>query len=100
MDLKIGQPACIVYQKDGSEPEERLVVPTYIPYPNVRAVSLDGLEIEEAEEMVELVREYQEYYASHIAQAFNFESWAEQTKNKAIAPKWRAFKMANIKDVK
>lgn len=100
MELKIGQPACVVYQKDGGEPEERTVVPSYIPYPHVRTISLDGLSLEEAEEMVELVNQYQEYYATFIKQAFNFESWVEHAKNKTITPKWRALKLSNIVEVK
>lgn len=100
MELKIGEPAHIVYQKDGGEPEERIVVPTYIPYPNVRAISISDMPPEDAVEMVDLVNEYQEYYTTYLKQAFNFETWAEVTKNKTITPKWRAFKLANIKEVK
>ena len=100
MKLKVGQPVCIVYQKDGEEPTERTVVPSYVPYPHVRTIDLSSLSLEEADEMVGLVTEYQAYYADYLKQAFNFEAWVEHTKNKTITPKWRAFKTSNIKDVK
>lgn len=100
MELKVGEVCKVVYQKDGDEPKERTVVPTYIPYPNVRTISLEDLTIEEAAEMVELVAGYQEYYANFIKQAFSFESWVEHTQNKTITPKWRAFKPSNIIEVK
>lgn len=96
MELTVGTACKLTYQKEGDEPKTRVVVPTYIPYPNVRTVSLEDLTAEEAAEMVELVNEYQEYYANALKQLFNFETWVEHSKNKTITPKWRAFKTSNI----
>jgi hypothetical protein len=100
MELKETQINTIVYQKDGGVPEERKVVPSFIPFRNIRAIDVANLPVEEAEEMVEMLREYQQYYADFISRAYNFETWVEHTKNKTINPKWRSFKLDNILEVK
>ena len=100
MELKETQINTIVYQKDGGEPEERTIVPSFVPFRNIRAIDVADLSDREAEEMVELLREYQQYYSDFISRAYNFETWVEQSKNKTITPKWRSFKLDNILNVK
>lgn len=100
MELKQAQINTIIYQKDGGEPEERVIVPTYIPQRVVKALDIQGLPLNESEELVELLGEYQQYYADYISKAYSFEEWVEYTKNKTITPKWRSFKLSNILDTK
>jgi hypothetical protein len=99
MELKQNQIINILYKKDNQEtPEERVIVPTYVPPQVVKAIDVADLPAQESEELVALLREYQEYYSDHINKALNFEGWVEQTKNKTIIPKWRSFKLSNIID--
>ena len=100
MELKETQINTIVYQKDGGVPEERTIVPSFVPFRNIRAIDVADLSDQEAEEMVELLREYQQYYSDFISRAYNFETWVEHSKNKTITPKWRSFKLDNILNVK
>lgn len=100
MELKHSEVNTIVYQKDGGQPEERKIVPTFVPHKVVKAVDVGDLTTEQAGEIVDLIREYSEYQAEHMKQMFNFETWAEHTKNKTVTPKWRSFKVENIVEVK
>lgn len=100
MELKEAQINTIVYQKDGGEPEQRTIVPSFVPHRTIKAIDVGDLSAEDAEDTVQLLREYQQYYNEHIKQALNFESFVEKTYGKTITPKWRAFKVSNILEVK
>jgi len=97
--LKEAQINTIIYQKDGGGPEERTIVPTFSQHV-VKAFDVADLPLSEAEEMVELLREYKNYYEDYMSRAFGFEAWVEQSKGKIITPKWRSFKLSNILEVK
>lgn len=98
MDLVRGELFNVVYEKvsDG-EVTERRIVPVFTPYQTVRAIDVSNLDKSEQQQMTDAVREYGEYLDQHAKRAFNFETWYEQTQGKAISPKWRAFKLANIR---
>lgn len=94
--LTEGQLNTISYQKDGGVPEERVVVPSFVPTQTIKAIDVGGMNDVDVAEMVALASGYKEYYAALMNTAFNFETWVEHTHNKTVVPKWRSFKLANI----
>jgi hypothetical protein len=99
VELTEGKINTIMYQKDGGVPEQRMVVPSFIPQQVVTVIDVGGMDTQAAEEVVGLMKGYQEYRTNLMNTAFNFETWVEHTQNKTITPKWRAFKWANILSV-
>ncbi len=88
-----------MYQKDGGVPEQRMVVPSFIPKQVVTVIDVGDMNAQAAEEVMELMKGYQDYHNNLMNTAFNFETWVEHTQNKTITPKWRTFKWANILSV-
>jgi regulatory protein YycI of two-component signal transduction system YycFG len=64
----------------------------------MKSIDVSELNPEQRAEMQALYKEYAKYYDDFIANSFNFETWVEHTKGKVISPKWRAFKLSNIKE--
>ena len=100
-ELREGEFAEVIYHsKSKQETTRRTVIPTSVPGSIVRAIDLSDLSEEDRLEMLQLYKEYQEYFEAFVANAFNFETWAEHAKGKAISPKWRAFLVSNIVDAR
>lgn len=98
MQLTESQITSIVYEsKSKGEITSRVIVPTSVPADFVRAIDVSDLTPAEREEMAQLHAEYRQYREQFLAGMFNFETWVEHTKGKAVAPKWRAFKLDGFK---
>jgi len=98
MQFKQGEFVDIVYESETKkEVSKRTVIPTFVPRQTMKSIDVSELSLGEQVEMQALYREYTKYYDDFIINAFNFETWVEHTKGKTIAPKWRAFILANIK---
>lgn len=96
-----GKRTRIVYNNESKkETSTRDVIPTFVPRQNVKTIDVTDLNEEQAMKMRELFEEYAKYYDDFVANAFNFETWCEHSKGIFITPKWRAFKVANILDIK
>ena len=99
MRFESGEFATIVYLSESKgEVSERTIIPTTVPKQTMKAIDVGELSPAQREEMQALYKEYAQYYEDFIANAFNFETWCEHAKQIHISPKWRAFKLSNIKD--
>ena len=99
MQFERGELAIIVYFNESkNETTQRTVIPTLVPKSTMKTIDVSELTPVQCQELQELYQEYTQYYEDFMANAFNFETWVEHTKGKEISPKWRAFKLSNIKD--
>jgi hypothetical protein len=97
--FKQGEFAKIVYLSETKdELSQRTIIPTFVPRQTMKSIDVSELTAEQKAEMQALYKEYARYYEEFLINAFNFETWVEHTKGKTISPKWRAFKLANIKE--
>lgn len=80
-----------------NEVTQRQIIPTSVPKTVMKAIDVSELSVGEQLEMKALYKEYAAYYANYMDNAFNFETWCEHSKGKTISPKWRAFRLDNIK---
>ena len=92
--LKEGVVQQIVY---GDSDGKRDIIPTFVPDQNVKAIDVTDLSFDKKNDMEFLVQEYAEYVEQASKTIFNFEDWVELTKGKNISPKWRTFKLSNLK---
>jgi hypothetical protein len=96
--LNENQITTIVYEnKNKLETSARAIIPTSIPATVVRAIDVEELSEVDRVKMNELYSEYRGYTKQFVANMFSFENWVEHTKGVVIEPKWRAFKVENIK---
>jgi hypothetical protein len=88
----------IVYTSESKgETSTRTIVPMSVPKDNVRAIDVSELSEKDQQAMAELVVGYKEYLAGIFETTFKFEDWASHTKEIDVHPKWRTFKVSNIK---
>lgn len=98
MQFKSGEVVNIIYVSETkNEITQRTIIPTFVPLQTMKSIDVSELSLEERVETQDLYREYAKYHDDYVANAFNFETWVEHTKGKIISPKWRAFKLSNIK---
>lgn len=98
MQFKQIEFADIVYLSEGrGEISQRTILPTTVPRQTMKSIDVSDLSADERLEMQALYKEYSKYYEDFLANAFNFETWCEHSKGLHISPKWRAFKLSNIK---
>ncbi len=95
-ELKVNRLAHIQYTKvdmDGDiETTHRVIVPTYVPSENIKALDVSDLKPLEAMELRMLMEEYTTYVESKTKTIFNFEDWLDHTGQKSYDLKWRTFK--------
>lgn len=86
--------------KEGVEVEttDRVVIPTYIPAPSMKAIDVTDLNDEDREELLQQLQEYADYVELKTKTVFNFEDWLDMTNQRAVTDqiKWRTFKMDQI----
>ncbi len=100
-DFKRGKLAQILYNNvSKKETTTRTVIPTFVPRQNVKTIDVTELSEGDRIKMQALFEEYARYYDDFVANAFNFETWVEHTTGENITPKWRAFKVANVLDIR
>lgn len=98
MQLNEHQLTTIVYEGQASkETTARVIIPVQVPHDYIRAVDVSDLSPQDRLKMQELLTEYGEYRARIAKQAFSFEDYVEQVRGEVVEPKWRTFKLANIK---
>lgn len=98
MKFEQGEFTDIVYVSESKgEVSQRTILPTFVPPQTIKSIDVSELNPEQRAELQALYKEYSEYYRNYLANAFNFETWVEHSKGIEISPKWRAFKLANIK---
>ena len=79
------------------EVTERYVIPTFIPHPNIKALDVTDLPEDARKALAEQMKEYAEYYRQQVQTIFSFEDWLNHTRNEVFSPKWRTFKVDNVK---
>lgn len=90
--LHEGQLNNIVYKSASKEEvTDRVIIPTFVPSDNVKAIDVTDLPGNERVEILDLVNQYAAYKKQFMENMFSFETWVEHTKGKALAPKWRTF---------
>lgn len=98
--LKENQEGKIRYSKDtdsGVEVTERIIIPTSIPKNNIKAFDVSNLSEEDRNKMIELHKEYQQYFKAQIKTIFSFEDWIDASHpDDKMEVKYRTFKIDNI----
>lgn len=98
MQLSEATITTIMYEDAKGDKTARVIIPTSVPSPNMRALDVSHLS---APERVELAEEYQEYLSylnQQYKQAWSFENWRDQTKpaHSEEPLKWRTFKTSQL----
>lgn len=85
------------YRKGDGEVTDRVVIPTFIPKPNMKALDVTDLPVEGQEQLATLYTEYSEYYELAAKQLFSFEDWLTHTQGEdaTFELKWRTFVLEN-----
>ena len=84
------------YTKPGSdEVTDRVIIPTFVPLPHMKALDVTDLPSENQQQLVTLFKEYAEYYEVAAMTLFNFEDWISHTQDIQIQLKWRTFVLEN-----
>lgn len=90
----------VEYTKANKETSERVIIPTYIPQPNIKALDVTELTEDRREDVLEMVQEYSDYVAQQQKTIFSFEDWLEHSKQiDSTDVKWRTFKLDGLKIV-
>ena len=76
----------------------RVIIPTDVPSPNVKALDVTHLTPEERQTFLALLREYNEYVARQMKTIFSLEDWAHHS-GQSIDPKWRTFKIDQLTEL-
>lgn len=76
------------------EVTERVIIPTFVPKTNIKALDVTDLSANEREVLVRALKEYSDYLKARACTTFTFEDWFSQTLD-AERPniKWRTFKI-------
>lgn len=101
MTLHEGQLNNITYKSASKEEiTERVIIPTFVPSDNVKAIDVTDLPGNERVALLDMVNQYNEYKKTFMSNMFSFEQWAEQTHGVTPSPKWRTFTTSRILDQK
>ena len=84
-------------RKGDGESTERVVIPTFVPQPNMKALDVTDLAPEQREQLAALYEEYSEYYTLAAKQLFSFDDWLTHTQGEdaQFELKWRTFVLEN-----
>jgi hypothetical protein len=86
----------IKYTKESTgETTSRVIIPTFIPKPNVKAIDVTDVDHEGRMALLQQLKEYGKYVQAHHKAMFSFEDWAEHTCSQEVSVKWRTFKIEN-----
>lgn len=90
----------IEYTKESSgETTNRVVIPTFVPAPNIKAIDVTDLSDEDRESLRQLYESYAQYVKERSQGIFSFEDWVSHTLNEDVTPKWRTFRISGIKEL-
>lgn len=93
----------IAHIKYKDEDKERVIIPTFVPSPSIKAIDVTDLSEEERTDLQGLLREYAEYFESRSRQLFSFEDWISHTTglSESAIPevKWRTFLLDRTKKI-
>ena len=75
------------------EDTDRVIIPAFVPLPNMKALDVTDLPSEEQEQLATLFKEYAEYYEAAVMTLFSFEDWLSHTQgdDTQFQTKWRTF---------
>jgi len=88
----------VEYTKASGEVSERVIIPTFVPSKNVKALDVTTLSESDQKELEALLAQYAEYYELMQSRIYSFGDWLEQTSpatDKSLL-KWRTFKLDNL----
>ena len=93
-----------VTESHEEEVTERVIIPTFVPRPkhlNVKAIDVTDLSVKERDNILSLLKEYNEYVTTQQDRIFSFEQFISNI-NRTTAPsfKWRTFKPQMLEEVK
>lgn len=101
--MKSGAISNIRYESRGKgEVTERVIIPTYVPSQNIKALDVTSLSSEDREELLDIWKAYEEYRDTQINALYNFEDWydhTQPTENKVEPVKWRTFIPDNVEEL-
>ena len=90
----------IRYTKDNGEVTTRTIIPTFVPYQNIKAIDVTNLQSAEIAQIETMLQEYSRYLEVGQARLFSLEDWIDHTAaNVPPALKWRTFKLDNIEEL-
>ena len=93
----------ITHIKYKDEDTERVIIPTFVPSPSIKAIDVTELSESEQVELQGLLREYADYYEARHRQIFSFEDWVSHTTglSEGTIPevKWRTFLLDRTKQI-
>ena len=82
-----------------AEVTERVIVPTFIPKANIKAIDVTDLNDEEKDTVVSCLVEYNEYVTEQKKTIFSFEDWCAHSKQLHMTVNWRTFKEDGLTEV-
>jgi hypothetical protein len=86
----------ITYTNNNDETSDKKVIPIQVPLDAVLTIDVSDMDVAEAEQMLEYVQSYNEYYELHLKKVFKFEDFVEQSFNVELNPKWRKLMTSKI----
>jgi DNA/RNA endonuclease YhcR with UshA esterase domain len=78
---------------DRFEEAERVIIPTFVPKQNYKAVDVTDLSDEQRNDIQQKLTEYNKYVLEQSKSVFKFEDWVNHTMNEEVSVKWRTFKV-------
>lgn len=97
MQLQEAKISPVSYDSASKGQSDRVIIPTFVPSDNVKAIDVTDLEPTERIRMSELVADYKAYRDAATANLFNFETFVEHQTGQQIDVKWRTFKVSGLK---
>lgn len=96
--LEIGDVFVVRHRSSPQDSLELLsIVPLYVPITDIIAADVSEMSESQQQQMTELVIEYNQYYLQHCSSAFDFETWAELSKQIVLPSlKYRTLKPTDI----
>jgi hypothetical protein len=86
----------VTYIKEDGDTSTRVIIPTFIPAENIRALDVTQLSSEEQTKMADAYKEYQVYVKFHMSSMFSFGDWLSHTESQTAVPAWKSFKLSGL----
>lgn len=79
----------------------RAIIPAFVPLPNMKALDVTDLPLDEQQQLAALFKEYTEYYEAVVMSLFSFEDWLSHTQgdDTQFQTKWRTFALEHTEIV-
>lgn len=95
------KPHELAHIKYKGETDQRVVIPTYVPSTNMKAIDVTALSDDERDALQILLRGYDEYYKACAKNIFSFEDWMSHVTGETNLPEvsWRTFRLENTEKI-